>query len=148
MLPLVLFVPGLAASKGSVTSFTSKSGQRVYRPASKYTKPWMDTVKFFALKKCKGFITTKKPVLVFVYFYFERTKGDYGTGRNAGVLKASAPKHYTKKPDVDKLIRAILDALTGIVWADDKQVFAITARKLYCDGKHRIGAYIDIKEAE
>src|SRR6188474_809316 len=29
---------------------------------------------------------------------------------------------HTKKPDVDKLMRMMLDALTGIVWKDDSQV--------------------------
>jgi crossover junction endodeoxyribonuclease RusA len=35
----------------------------------------------------------------------------------------------TRPPDLDKLIRAVLDALTGIVWDDDRQVVALTATK-------------------
>ena len=35
------------------------------------------------------------------------------------------------KPDTDKLIRSILDALTGIVWTDDSQVVEILARKQF-----------------
>lgn len=35
------------------------------------------------------------------------------------------------KPDLDKLIRAVLDALTGIAFRDDGQVTAITATKSY-----------------
>lgn len=34
-------------------------------------------------------------------------------------------------PDLDTLLRAILDALTGIVFVDDSQVVEITARKVY-----------------
>jgi crossover junction endodeoxyribonuclease RusA len=37
----------------------------------------------------------------------------------------------TKQPDIDKLIRALFDALTGIVWADDSQVAFVTANKVY-----------------
>jgi Holliday junction resolvase RusA-like endonuclease len=36
-------------------------------------------------------------------------------------------------PDLDKLIRAILDALTGVVWRDDGQVVDIVASKVYAD---------------
>lgn len=36
-------------------------------------------------------------------------------------------------PDVDKLTRAAIDAMTGIVWKDDKQVTKITAEKRYPD---------------
>jgi Holliday junction resolvase RusA-like endonuclease len=35
------------------------------------------------------------------------------------------------KPDVDKLARAVLDALTGIVYVDDAQVVTLTASKIY-----------------
>jgi Holliday junction resolvase RusA-like endonuclease len=35
------------------------------------------------------------------------------------------------KPDTDKLIRSVLDALTGIVWTDDSQVVEILARKQF-----------------
>lgn len=34
-------------------------------------------------------------------------------------------------PDLDKLIRAVLDGLTGIAYADDGQVVQIEAQKLY-----------------
>lgn len=34
-------------------------------------------------------------------------------------------------PDLDKLVRAILDALTGVVWRDDGQVVDIRASKVY-----------------
>jgi len=37
----------------------------------------------------------------------------------------------TSRPDVDKLLRAVLDALTGIVWRDDAQVVRTSASKHY-----------------
>jgi crossover junction endodeoxyribonuclease RusA len=40
--------------------------------------------------------------------------------------------HYAdRKPDLDKLLRAILDALTGVAYDDDSQVVTITAAKTY-----------------
>lgn len=39
--------------------------------------------------------------------------------------------HPTVPPDLDKLIRAVLDGLTAIAYRDDAQVTSITARKVY-----------------
>jgi Holliday junction resolvase RusA-like endonuclease len=36
-------------------------------------------------------------------------------------------------PDLDKLIRAVLDALTGIAYVDDGQVVTINSSKVYGD---------------
>jgi crossover junction endodeoxyribonuclease RusA len=46
----------------------------------------------------------------------------------------SAPKSRiwpSRKPDADKLLRATLDALTGILWYDDAQVVEVMAAKRY-----------------
>jgi len=39
--------------------------------------------------------------------------------------------HPTVAPDLDKLVRAVLDGLTAIAYRDDAQVTAITAKKIY-----------------
>jgi len=46
----------------------------------------------------------------------------------------SMPKRVTmptKKPDTDKLLRAVLDSLTGIGYEDDAQVVRVIAEKQY-----------------
>lgn len=40
----------------------------------------------------------------------------------------------TVAPDLDKLIRAVLDALTGVCYGDDAQVVSINAHKIYGAG--------------
>lgn len=35
------------------------------------------------------------------------------------------------KPDLDKLVRAVLDGLTGVAYEDDSQVVILQARKTY-----------------
>lgn len=37
----------------------------------------------------------------------------------------------TKQPDIDKLLRMLFDALTGIVWVDDSQVTHVMCNKFY-----------------
>ncbi len=78
-------------------------------------------------------------VAVNIAYYFNRPKGHYGTGKNAGVLKASAPKYHIKRPDLDNLDKAILDGISdGALWKDDCIVILLVS------SKH----YIDITEAE
>lgn len=50
---------------------------------------------------------------------------------------ASAPKRVTmpiKKPDLDKLVRAVGDALKGTIYVDDSQIVEKQARKLFAVG--------------
>ena len=51
----------------------------------------------------------------------------------------------TVTPDVDKLCRAVLDALTDAgVWVDDSQVVDLGATKIYASGIH-VGAHITVE---
>ena len=75
------------------------------------------------------------PVRVHVSFYLPKPK--------------SAPKRtipHVKKPDIDKLMRAILDALKGVVWTDDSQVTSISATKDYAEGSAMPRADIRIEQ--
>ncbi len=87
------------------------------------------------------------PVKVELNFYLPRPAGHYGTGRNFNTLKPSAPGRPAVKPDVDKLVRACLDAMTGLVFRDDSQVVTIVARKLYASDSRLPGVHIEIEEA-
>lgn len=62
------------------------------------------------------------PIGLRIVFLRPRPKTHYGTGCNAGKLKASAPEWPTTRPDTLKLARAVEDALTGVIWQDDSQV--------------------------
>jgi len=145
---LDIFVPGLPAPGGSKRYV---GGARIIDDA-KRNKPWRDSVAAFALEQFEGPPVTC-PVHLFVEFYLPRAKAHYGTGRNAGTLKPSAPRQHKIKPDVLKLTRSTEDALTGIVWADDAQVVHIFAGKQYVDPDpddqpeaQRIGAAITVRQ--
>lgn len=71
------------------------------------------------------------PLSLLLEFYLRRPKGHYGTGKNAGRVKDSAPCSPAVKPDTSKLVRAVEDALTGIVWHDDAQIIYQVAAKHY-----------------
>jgi crossover junction endodeoxyribonuclease RusA len=62
---------------------------------------------------------------------------------------ARGPNQYpAKRPDLDKLVRAVLDALTdGGAWADDGQVVTLTAGKLYPFAGEAPGCQIRVCQA-
>lgn len=72
------------------------------------------------------------PVHVYATFTYTRPAGHYGTGRNAAVLKDSAPIYKASAPDLDKLARALGDALTqaGAV-RDDALIVSWSISKLW-----------------
>ena len=71
------------------------------------------------------------PVEVTIVASFPRPLAHYGTGRNLGVLKASAPATpHAQIPDPDKLARLVLDALKNArVLHDDAQVSQLIVEK-------------------
>jgi len=85
------------------------------------------------------------PVDVVVTFYFSHLKAHYKTVTRKGKsylthLRDDAPAVKATRPDVDKLCRSILDALTDAgVYADDGQVVMLFARKLYWDNQEPKG---------
>ena len=73
---------------------------------------------------------TFKAVTIELHFRMERPKNQYAD------LQYRVKARYedaepSMPPDLDKLIRAVLDALTGIVYDDDSQVVSLTASKTF-----------------
>jgi crossover junction endodeoxyribonuclease RusA len=68
-------------------------------------------------------------VAISLTFYLPRPKAHFGVRG----LRPSAPGVPQVRPDLDKMIRAVLDALTGVAWRDDAQIASIVASKLYAD---------------
>lgn len=51
-----------------------------------------------------------------------------------------------KKPDMDNIIKAVLDALNGVAYVDDKQVVEVIGRKYYEDGDGYL--WVSVREAK
>lgn len=124
-------VNGLAAPAGSKRGFHNpRTGRVIITDDSKRSKPWQAAVRDAAVEAMSGGLFVG-PLELVVTFTVPRPKGHYGSGRNAERLLPSAPPFPAVKPDVTKLVRAVEDALTGIVWRDDAQVIAQHASKVY-----------------
>lgn len=143
---LEFFVPGVARPKGSMKAFKSKAMRFASMTnSSEKTKPWQATVALAAREA--GAKLIDGPVYVGVTVFFSRPKGHFGTGKKAGILKASAPilpiSH--KLGDADKHARVVLDALTGVCFADDSQVTSLMVDKFYMEGDDQPGAHVRVR---
>lgn len=129
-------VYGVAQPKGSTRAFVPKGWRRpVVTSDNPRVKDWQQCIAAAAQAYTREFIAEGAIVLT-VEFALPRPK--------------SLPKRvvqHVKKPDLDKLVRAVKDALTGVLWQDDSQVTSLTASKRYAAGAPcaaiRLHAYME-----
>ena len=122
-------VLGIPRPMGSKRAFV-RGGKAVLVDADKSLRSWQGDVRA-ALQGNGPPTPVNAPVYVRVTFVFPRPLSHYGTGKNAGKLKPTAPLWCAEKPDVDKLLRAVFDCLTGSWIVDDKRIARPVAEKLY-----------------
>ena len=112
-------VRGLPVPQGSTRAWMVK-GRPVITSAAKGLGVWRRLIADVAQQHAPA-APWQGPVAVQLTFLLPKPK--------------SAPKRRrvwpAKRPDLDKLARAALDALTYIVWADDSQVIDLHATKDY-----------------
>lgn len=109
-------IEGVAIPQGSKTVFNGRAVD-----ANKKLKPWRKAVTAAASEALAGRDAMVGPVYVWLVFRLPRPR----------TVKRTLP-HV--KPDLDKLVRAMLDGVTDAkVWADDSQVVYLSAKKLYAD---------------
>lgn len=131
--PIVFSVPGKPAPQGSKRHV----GHGVMIESSKEVGPWRERVALAAHNTMvrQGLpVITGVPVRVQIEFVMPRP--------------ASAPKRSTppaiRRPDLDKLTRACLDAITNVVFSDDSQVTELVAVKRLAELGETPGAEIHV----
>jgi Holliday junction resolvase RusA-like endonuclease len=125
---ITIWVPGICAPAGSKKGFWNKKANRVMIVDDcKRSKPWQSDVKAFAHEAYQGPLL-RGPLHVVVAFYMPRPKGHFNS---KGEIRGSAPPYPISRPDTTKLMRAVEDALTGVIWVDDAQVVIQYLYKLY-----------------
>ena len=140
---------GTPKPAGSKTAFAIKrggvyTGRTVVMDACKKTKGWQAIVKAEAKKHAPA-TPFVGPIKVRFNFYLPRPKSHHGTGKNSKFVKVSAPDWHIGRPDLLKLARAVEDAMTGIIYADDAQIVIETLEKSYSETLSDCGVYIEIK---
>jgi len=120
------YAPGKPETKGSARAFVVK-GRAIITNDNKKAKQWAAVVSLAALEAMAGRSAFEGPVVVTVRFDVQRPKA-HSTSKG---LRPGAPLFSSSKPDVDKLARCCLDALTGVVFLDDAQVARLVVEKRY-----------------
>ena len=137
---ITFFVSGEPQPQGSTKSFYVKRINKVVTThGNKDTKAWRMRI---------GNEAQRANEARAVFFY----SGDCNHGYKVDCVftftkPKSAPKRRTlntKRPDLDKLVRAVLDGLTNVIIPDDAQVVDIIAAKRYGTSDERPGAKITI----
>ena len=110
--------------------------------ASKYLKPWRAAIAKAAKDLTPDDWHTNIGVSLTITFILARPKSHF---RSNGKLKDTAPRLCLGRiGDLDKLVRAVFDALTGIAYDDDSQVFDLHAERRYAIGYEKTGAIITV----
>jgi Holliday junction resolvase RusA-like endonuclease len=129
-----VFVPGNPAPQGSMKGHVIQ-GRAVLTTDNRRTKPWRADVHARLLDELEGgtiVFPGKEPVALSCEFVMPRTASEPKT----------KTRPHTKAPDVDKLVRALLDSLTGIVYRDDSQVTTLSISKRTAEVGEMPGAHV------
>jgi len=160
---LRFFVHGMPATAGSKRAHaiwrkgdpTSGETGRVFTgkvvvrdDAEQRGKPWRASVQSFALEaraamadraEAAAFLVAQMPLRIKITFVLPRPASASYRRRPFPVVR----------PDVDKLSRAVLDALKHVLWNDDVQVVTKTVRKRYQESavpdRRDVGAWITLE---
>lgn len=116
-------VDGQPKPQGSKKGFVTKTGKvALVETAGKPLKDWRTTLTLSARQAATD-------------AHWKPLEGPIGVTVTFHMPKPAKPRWWAPavRPDLDKLTRAVLDAITtaGNIWTDDSQVTELTARKEY-----------------
>jgi Holliday junction resolvase RusA-like endonuclease len=143
-----LYIPGVPVPQGAVKTFIAGGKARGRHSNAKELQDYRARIAMVASEEmaragAHAGQLIDAPVEIEVDFYMPRPKSHFGSGKNAQLLKASAPAFPGTRPDLSHLIRAFEDGLSGVVIRDDSLVARVTASKKYA-GKPRTEARIKV----
>jgi Holliday junction resolvase RusA-like endonuclease len=141
-MPITFEVVGLPVAQGSMRAFSLKrGGYAMVATNAKRLKPWRLEMKEAAAACVNGGGPIAGAVAVDLLFRFPRPTGHYGKRG----LRPSAPQRMFTRPDVDKLVRAVFDALkdSGAL-PEDSHIDELRARKRYCADGESPGVRVEI----
>ena len=134
--PASFFVPGTPAAQPRVRMV--RSNGHVYTPRS--ADAWKAAVR--VAWRAEPRQPLEGPVRLSLNFFMPRPQYHF---TSKGALTAGAPVRHTVRPDIDNLVKAVMDALTDAgAWHDDCQIVELSTDKLY--GATRYGCAVNMME--
>lgn len=121
-------VPGEPVAQGRPRFSTRGSFVKAYDPEkSKDYKAYVKLVSMAAMNE-RSLKSFDGAIAVSIRAYVSVPKSKSKKFRE-NALKGL--EHPTKKPDCDNIAKILLDAMTGIVYEDDKQIIKLVVEKFY-----------------
>jgi Holliday junction resolvase RusA-like endonuclease len=129
-----IFIPGEPIAQPRVKVSTRGGFARAYVDAKHPIHAYKQAIRLAYVNA--GGEVLEGPVSIKIVCWFERPKSHSKKRRQE-------PEPKTTKPDSDNLGKAILDALNGIAYNDDGQVYRLTVEKWYLGPYDTIGTIIE-----
>lgn len=101
------------------------------KESSRFVGPWRQAIGYKARAEYRRLPPHEGPIGLTLEFIMPARKRE-----------PAPPGPHTVVPDLDKLVRAVLDALTGIAYRDDSQVTHILASKRRATAEEKTGVLI------
>lgn len=141
MSAIVVDVVGIPAPQGSKRHV----GRGILIESSKRVGPWREAVVAHFSTRGQPITRIPGPVVVRMIFRIPRPRGHY---TRTGLKPSARSAMPDKRPDLDKLVRSTLDALTTTtVIDDDSRVVRLSAAKRYVNVDEAPGCLIAISDA-
>jgi len=122
---ITITIPGVPVAKGRPKAVRmGKTGIRMYTPTK--TASYEATCRIFAMIAMGGNAPLSEPLAVSFILHMP-IPSSLSQKKQAELVG----KPHTKKPDASNIVKAVEDALNGIVWNDDSQISLLTAHKVY-----------------
>ena len=103
------------------------------------TRNYENLVKLLAMQAMEkaGATVTDKPVKATINAYFEIPKS-YTKKKVQAIINGEIKP---AKPDIDNIIKSILDGCNKVIFKDDVQIYTLTATKNYITASKNYGVY-------
>lgn len=131
-----IYIPGTPVAKGRPR--VSKYG--TYTP--KKTADFESYVEYCWAAEYGNIKPSDKPLNVSIVFRMPIPKK---TSKKNRVGMVNGDICHTKKPDLDNMAKTVLDALNGLAYIDDSQIYSLTLFKTYSE---QPGTHLIIEEGD
>lgn len=129
MITLRFTIPGEPRGKGRPRFGRTAHGHvRTYTDDK--TASYENLVRYAAAKALGQIRPTDRPVEMTVMV---RLAPPASASKRQRAEMLSGERSPTKKPDLDNVVKAVMDGCNGVAFADDKQIVSLVASKVYAE---------------
>ena len=132
-----IFIPGEPVAQPRPKVSTRGGFARAYVDKKHPIHAYKEAIRLAYVNAGGGIL--KGPIRVNIDCWFARPKGH-------SIKRSMASEPKVTKPDADNLGKAILDALNGIAYEDDSQVYSLAVRKWYVGVGGTAGTWLEVTE--